>query len=88
MSNEVVLHGWQPINTAPAEVFRWRPVDLWMHITPSPLSMGMSDSFRVADCWRDEAGKWVHNFEGKVATLNDWYITHWMPSPEGPKELA
>jgi hypothetical protein len=71
---------WQPIKTAPKKVERWKPVDLWMQIGASPLSMGISDAFRVPDCWRDYAGKWVHQDRGEVRELNAWYITYWTPS--------
>jgi hypothetical protein len=83
-----VTTGWRPISTAPREVVRWRPVDLWMTVHASPMSFGMSDSFRVTDCWRDDAGKWVHDFRGEVAELNAWYITHWMLPPASPNAQA
>lgn len=79
-----MAQAWRPIKSAPKEIVRWRPVDVWMHVAASPLSFGMGDAFRVADCWRNEQGKWVHDFRGKEAELNDGYITHWMPLPKPP----
>lgn len=60
-------------------------VDIWMHITPSFLSMGMGDSFRVTEVWRED-GKWFHYHKGTVAELNAWYITHWMNMPRPPAD--
>lgn len=77
---------WQPIETAPKEVERWRPVDLWMNIHASPRSFGMSDAFRVTDCWRNASGKWVHVHEGKEAELFQDYVTHWMSAPAPPNQ--
>jgi hypothetical protein len=79
---------WQPIETAPTEVPKWRPVDLWMKVHASPMSFGMSDAFRVTDCWRNAEGKWVHLFQETEAELNERYITHWMPLPAPPEDRS
>lgn len=77
---------WQLIATAPKAVVSWQPVDLWMQVHASPMSFGMSDAFRVPDCWRNAEGKWVHDFRGKEAELNRDYITHWCALPAPPKD--
>ena len=81
---------WQPIESAPKERTLGEPqVDLWMEVYASPASFGMSDSFRVPDCWRDyTTGKWVHRDRGEVRELNERYITHWMPLPAPPGQVA
>lgn len=78
---------WKPIDTAPKDVPQSRPVDLWLHVYASPRSMGMSDSFRVVDCWR-RGDEWVHLHNGTPEALFDDYITHWMPAPPPPREGA
>jgi hypothetical protein len=57
--------------------------DLWMVVNAAPSTFGMSDAFRVVDCWFYE-GKWVHIHRGAVAELNSKHITHFMPRPDGP----
>lgn len=74
---------WQPIGTAPEEVNSWKPVDLWLEIHASPRSFGMSDSFRVTDCWK-QGVKWVHKEGAETKELYQEYITHWMPLPKPP----
>jgi hypothetical protein len=76
--------GWKPISTAPKDVQRYDPVDLWMTVYPSPASMGISDAFRITDCWKGPEGKWTHDYKGSPAELNQLYITHWMPLPKPP----
>ena len=75
---------WRSAKILPRNTSEDRPVDIWMHITPSPLSMGMGDSWRVVDCWVQD-GKWVHRHKGEVAELNADYITHWMRQPKSPR---
>lgn len=62
-----------------------RRVDLWLYIYASPLSMGMSDAFKVADAWR-KGGEWWHIHKGRETRLEASYVTHWstIPSPEEP----
>lgn len=67
--------GWKPIKDAPRD---GTIIDVWLEIHPSPLSMGMGDSFGVPDAWFQD-GKWVHTYRGKPTELNSWYITHWRP---------
>lgn len=64
---------WQSIKTAPQD---GTVIDLWLDINPSPLSMGMGDSFGVPDAWF-ENGKWVHMYRGKPTELDRHYIKHW-----------
>lgn len=74
-------HVWRPIKT-----FRSpdrHEVDLWMYISPSPMSFGMGDSFRVVDAYRID-GKWFHRQGYKEMELDAHYITHWMPRPAPP----
>lgn len=65
--------GWQPIADAPRD---GTVIDVWMEIHPSPMSMGMSDSFGVPDAWF-ENGKWVHTYKGRPTELDSNYITLW-----------
>lgn len=74
---------WRPIKTYRGQDALWPVVDLWLSWGASALTMGMGDSFRVIDCWRNE-GKWFHKHNGKDAELRTEYITHWMPRPSGP----
>lgn len=81
---------WQPIETAPNEVWPNSEVDLWLQVHASPRSFGWADYFRVTDCYREltedgHTGKWVHRHDGKEVELYQPYITHWMPLPEPPK---
>ena len=73
---------WRPIKTAPQDGV-WSKIDLWLHIPPSPRSMGWGDSFRVPDCWWQD-GKWMHYDRGAPREIEKDYITHWMPLPEPP----
>ena len=59
-------------------------VDLWLSWGASPLTMGISDSFRVTDCWRQPDGEWVHIHDGGIKELNRDFITHFMRRPAGP----
>lgn len=59
-------------------------VDLWLQIYASPRSFGMSDAFRVVECWRKD-GKWFHLQDGKAEELYGDYVTHWMPTPKAPR---
>jgi hypothetical protein len=71
---------WQEIATAPKDgVSPSRPIDLWLRIPASPRSFGMSDAFRVVDCWRNARGYWVHDYRGEETELAQDYITHWAP---------
>ena len=72
---------WRDVSTLPAD---GEKVDVWMHIYASPRSFGMSDEFRLIDCWRED-GQWVHFYKGKVEPLHGPYVTLWMPAPESPK---
>jgi hypothetical protein len=77
-----MLNPWRPIKT-----FRghdYKQVDLWLHIYASPLSMGMSDSFRIVDAYRKN-GKWFHLDKSEERELASEYITHWAPIPNPPK---
>lgn len=73
---------WQPVNGfAPKDGTK---VDLWLHIRATPRSFGMSDSFRVTDCWWN-AGSWKHrDGKGQVEDLITSYVTHYMPCPAPP----
>lgn len=80
---------WQPIESAPKDGTK---VDLWLEFYASPASMGMSDSFRMPECYYATIeGKtgWFHLDGMKQNQLFDEYeyITHWMPLPEPPKEI-
>lgn len=72
---------WQPISTAPRDGTH---VDLWMEICASLRSFGMSDSFRVPDCWWSKKGTWDHYFGNGIRSLQSDYITHWLPLPAPP----
>jgi hypothetical protein len=77
---------WRPIKSFRRETSQFneaKQVDLWMQVHASPMSMGMSDAFRVTNCWRDK-GEWFHYHEGKVKELARHYVTHWMPVPSAP----
>lgn len=77
---------WIPIDKCPQEEwFAPGSVDLWLEITASALSMGWSDSFRVVECWRDNDGNWVHNYNGVTTKLDPSYITHYR-IPSEPKK--
>lgn len=80
---------WRPIRTAPREVWVWnRHVDLWLTVRASPLSFGISDAWRVPDCWRERGrGPWGHMYNGKFEPLVQDYITHWMRVPKPPKAI-
>lgn len=67
--------GWRTIKTAPRD---GTVIDVWLDINPSPLSMGMGDSFGVPDAWF-ENGKWVHMYKGTATELDRHYITLWRP---------
>ena len=73
---------WRPISEFTGSDV-WDKVDLWLSVAASPRSMGMSDEWRVVDCWRKD-GKWWHYHEMKVMELESDYITHFMPRPQGP----
>ncbi len=84
--------GWKPIATAPKDGTK---VDIWMQVNASPMSMGLSDSFRVVECaWSEsevakEGPGWYHYDQSKsydFRRLQDRYITHWMLTPDAPKE--
>jgi hypothetical protein len=76
---------WQPIKKFKGKDHA--KVDLWLDIYPSPRSFGWGDSFRVIDAWR-EKGKWFHYHEGKPTEIYNDYITHYMLTPEPPKDRA
>jgi hypothetical protein len=63
---------WKPIETFDRPDYE--RVDVWCNVWASPLSMGLSDSFRVIDAYRLD-GKWYDN-KGLLASR---YITHWSP---------
>lgn len=69
--------GWKNIKSAPRD---GTIIDLWLEVHPSPLSMGLGDSFGVPDAWFQD-GKWVHTYRGKPTELDRSYITHWRPKP-------
>lgn len=77
---------WRPIKTFRGEtskIVESKQVDLWLQISASPRSMGLSDAFRVVDCWKSD-GKWFYRHEGKEKELASDYITHWMRVPQPP----
>jgi hypothetical protein len=87
LETEMAKTPWRPIKTFRRETSQFdeaKQVDLWIRIHASPMSMGLSDSFRVTGCWQDR-GTWFHYHEGKVKELTKHYITHWMPVPPAPK---
>lgn len=75
---------WRPIRTASTNPLTIDEVDLWLVVNASPMSMGISDAFRVPDCTRRN-GKWGHYQRSEWMELNQDLITHWMPVPKGPK---
>ena len=77
--------GWRPIATHSKEYLPY--VDLWIHIRPSPRSMGWGDSSRMADCFYLN-GRWCRHYRGQIEQLHEEYITHWMPIPSEPEALA
>lgn len=77
-------NGWHSVKRLPRQTSESNPVDIWMRVTPSPLSMGIGDAWRIVDCWLN-GGKWFHVHEGKVKELNADYITHWIRPPKPPK---
>lgn len=77
---------WQPIETAPEDVWNFDPVDLWLDIPASFRSMGVSDAFRVTDCYKENGkGAWGHTYKGKFEPLYAEYITHWRKPPPPPE---
>lgn len=74
---------WQQIDTAPKDGTR---IDLWLTVTASPRSFGISDAWRVIDCyWHWTKEGWYHLHEGEEKELYGPYVTHWMPLPEPPQ---
>lgn len=63
-------------------------VTLWLSIYASPMSMGWSDAFAVADCWRESDGQWMHLFNGEPTEIRSEYVTHFalagVEPPTGP----
>lgn len=55
-------------------------VTLWLSIYASPMSMGWSDAFAVADCWREHNGAWMHRKDGRPTELRSEYVTHFAPA--------
>lgn len=76
-----LMESWRKITKLPKDHVH---VDVWMRWGASPMTMGMADSFRQVDVFRQD-GKWVHYYKGEVAELKSDYITHWMPIPKEPK---
>ncbi len=74
---------WRLISNPPRNTDEDNPVDLWIHVNPSPLSMGMGDSWRIPDCWR-VGGKWVHRHKNEIKELAVHYLTHWIRPPKPP----
>lgn len=72
--------GWQDISTAPKDGTK---VDLWMEVYACAITFGMSDEFRVPDCWFVD-GYWVHDYGSTVRKLRTEYLTHWAPIQQGP----
>lgn len=90
------MSNWQPIKTAPkaeeldanVAAICYPRVDLWLTVPASPRSMGISDAWRVIDCWQTKDGKWWHRDGLKgTAELYNPYVTHWMPVPDPPEGL-
>lgn len=75
---------WRSIERPPRNTSEDNPVDLWIDVPASPLSMGMSDRWRIPDCWRVD-GKWVHRHRNEIAELDANYLTHWIRPPKPPK---
>jgi hypothetical protein len=71
--------GWKTIKSAPRD---GAVIDVWLTISASPMSMGMSDSFGVPDAWFQD-GKWVHTYRGKPTELDRHYVTHWRSRTAG-----
>lgn len=69
---------WRLIKSAPRD---GTVIDVWLDISPSPLSMGIGDSFGVPDAWFAD-GMWVHTYRGKPTELRSDYITHWRAKPK------
>lgn len=63
---------WRSIKSAPRD---GTIIDLWLEIYPSPMSMGIRDSFGIPDAWFAD-GKWVHTYHGEPAEIERNYITH------------
>lgn len=81
---------WRPIKEFRGETDPYderRQVDLWVQIYASPRSMGMSDAFRVPNCWKKD-GKWFHWHNKEESQLFPDYITHWMRVPRPPRTTA
>jgi len=76
---------WRPIEQPPRNTSESNPVDLWIAVYASPLSMGMADSWRIPDCWKVD-GKWVHRHENQIKELDAHYLTHWIRPPKPPKQ--
>ena len=57
LSPAPLLGGWREIKTC--RIQDYQEVDVWMQWGASPLTFGISDSFRVANCWR-VGKKWYH----------------------------
>lgn len=70
---------WQPIETFDGT----GRVDLWLHIKPSPRTMGNTISHRVPDACRKD-GKWTYQVGTKDYPLVTEEITHWMRQPAPP----
>lgn len=75
---------WHSITRPPRNTSESNPVDLWIHVYASPLSMGMGDSWRIPDCWLQDR-KWVHRYRNEIAELDADYLTHWIRPPKPPK---
>jgi len=73
--------GWKPIARPPRNTDEGNPVDLWISVWASPLSMGMADAWRIPDCWLKD-GKWVHRHENEIKELEARYLTHWIRPPK------
>ena len=74
--------GWKKISKFKKND-RFEHFDIWMQVTASPLTMGLSDSFRVPDAFHRD-GAWYHRVRGEDKKLNSDYITHWRKRPKGP----
>lgn len=90
------MSDWRSIKTAPRSEsdnqavaeFTVEHVDLWLTVPASPSSFGMSDAWRVIDCWQTSDGKWWHRDNSEVKELYGSYVTHWMSIPKPPKRRA